>query len=141
MLSYLCEFGHVPPLSQELISLPINVEPGPIEVLARQRNHGHLIVEVLIDVRFRYVVHLPPLHLLRQVAPVLIDPDLRLNQLLRLLERDVPQLPHTQVLVLSELLRNVLPLQELGLGVSALVDEFLLDHRLEFMGVRGEREF
>ena len=135
MLSYLCEFRHVPPLSQELISLPIYVEPSPIEVLARQCNHRHLIVEVLINVRLRYVVHLPPLHLLRQVAPVLIDPDLRLNQLLRLLERYIAQLPHTQVLVLGHLRCDVLPLQQLSLRLDALVKQFLLDLGLEFVGM------
>lgn len=115
MLSYLCELSKIPPLRQQLISFPIYVEPGPIKVFARQRDQRHLIVKVLVYVRLRYVVDLPPLHLLGQVSPVLIDPDLRLNQLLRLLERYIAQLPRTQVLVLGHFRGDVLPLKQLSL--------------------------
>ena len=92
VLCDLGEFSEVFPLRKQFGGLAIDEEPGSIKVLAGQRDQSHLVVEVLVQVGLGNVVELPALHLLAQVRPILVDPDLCLNQVLSLVVGELSKL-------------------------------------------------
>jgi len=129
MLCDLTKLSKIFPLGKEVVRFFVYVEPRSVEVAGCDEHDRLLIVKPFLQVNFGNRILLPRLHLVAQLLPLRLTPDLTPNHLLSLQERDLIKL--LRLVSFKGNLSDIVPFQKFRIALIPFIFQLQTNLLLE----------